>query len=361
MLGPTVAALALLTASGPPIVAVFDIEDRGARLKSGVISNLTDYLSAKLTASGAYHVIPNDEVRGRLRGQKAESYKSCYDQSCQIEIGKELAAGKSISTKLLRIGKTCVVTVSVYDLASAATEHAATQEGKCSEEGVMASISKAVETLVGPRTLAAAAKKLAREPPPPPPPPPAATPTKRRDVWVEYFANNAHGWNSTSGKYYAASLGSREYWMQVKNDRCSIETVPLGLKLPNNFDVTWMTTWRSGVDNSAYGLVLGESKKDYYFFAASGNGWTFAGQYLGGDHIDDPMPWNKHTAHVGKGKNSNRHLLEVRGNRMTYYTNGKQLMSKPLQRVDIRGGQIGWSVCSQQRAAISALVVTEVP
>lgn len=344
----------LVAAGGPPIVAVFDIEDRGAKLNRDTVSNLTDYLAAKLTASGSYHVIPNEQVRDRLRSQKAESYKTCYDQSCQIEIGKELAAGKSISTKLLRIGKTCVVTVSVYDLASAATEHAATHEGKCDEEGVMVSIQKTVDTLVKPRTIGAATGLT-----PPPPPPPRA---EAHEIWTEYFVDNRRSWRvATNGTYYDSGLGAREYWIETKNDRCSIELVNLGVSLPSNFDVTWTTTWRKGADNSEYGLAIGEDIKNYYLFATSGNGWTYAGQYVNREHVNDPMPWNKGTSYVGNGSNSNTHKLEVRGSRMTYFTNGRELMSKPLLAANIRGGKIGWSVCNKQRASISSIVVTAHP
>jgi hypothetical protein len=74
--------LLLLPQSAPaegPIVAVFDLEDRGSGLSQSVLDNLTDYLTVLLAESG-YQVIPRDKIRDRLKGEQAESFKECYDQ-----------------------------------------------------------------------------------------------------------------------------------------------------------------------------------------------------------------------------------------------------------------------------------------
>ena len=84
-----------------PIVAVFDMEDKGSGLAPNSLFNLTEYLAARLTEEG-YQVIPRDEIRSRLKEQKTESFKECYDQSCQIELGRELAAEKTLSPRVLK-------------------------------------------------------------------------------------------------------------------------------------------------------------------------------------------------------------------------------------------------------------------
>jgi hypothetical protein len=43
-------------------------------------------------------------MRDRIASDKAESYRACVDQSCQIELGKAMAAQKSLATKLIRVG-----------------------------------------------------------------------------------------------------------------------------------------------------------------------------------------------------------------------------------------------------------------
>ena len=141
-----------------PIVAVFDMEDRGAGLSRDTLNNLTDYLAAMLT-EGGYQVIPRDQIRDRLKQQRKESYKECFDQSCQIELGKEMAAQKSLATKVLKIGKKCRVTGDLYDLKRAASERAATAGSGCSEDELLAAVEEVAAKLTG--------KKVEEVKPPP--------------------------------------------------------------------------------------------------------------------------------------------------------------------------------------------------
>ncbi len=139
-------ALALFAGSARaaegPIVAVFDVEDCGAGISENVLGNLTDYLSAMLI-EGGYQVIPRAQIRERLEATKKGSYKKCFDQSCQIELGRELAAQKSLATKVLKIGSQCRVTGTLYDLKRAAAERAATAASACGENDLL----KAVEEI----------------------------------------------------------------------------------------------------------------------------------------------------------------------------------------------------------------------
>jgi hypothetical protein len=40
-----------------------------------------------------------------LTEKKKQSYSVCYDSACQIDIGKEVAAQKSLATKIVLAGK----------------------------------------------------------------------------------------------------------------------------------------------------------------------------------------------------------------------------------------------------------------
>ena len=123
-----------------PIVAVFPIEAKRVKIRRKTLEVLNVFLPARLAASGAFQVVPRRELADRMRQQKKASYKLCYDQKCQIELGRELAAQKILSTQIMKIGKKCVMTSSLYDLKKAATERGAPFEGKCSEEGLMIAV-----------------------------------------------------------------------------------------------------------------------------------------------------------------------------------------------------------------------------
>ena len=160
----TILIWAVLTTAGSaaradekPIVAVFDMEDRGSNVDKLILGNLTDYLSSRL-AEGGYRVVPRDDIRARLKEQKTESYKECYDQSCQIELGRELAAEKTLSSKIMRIADTCQVTAVLYDLKKSATEKAANVEAKCDEASLLAAVKTIASNLTGTGVVKAAAE-----------------------------------------------------------------------------------------------------------------------------------------------------------------------------------------------------------
>jgi len=131
-----------------PIIAVFSLQAKGVPLEAEARERLSEYLAARLAATDAYQVVPRDAVKKRLLTQKTESYRDCYDSACQIELGKELAAQKSLATQVLKItADKCVVTATLYDLKKAASERGATAEGGCSVEALMGSINNVVGQL----------------------------------------------------------------------------------------------------------------------------------------------------------------------------------------------------------------------
>jgi hypothetical protein len=169
-----------------PVVAVFGIEVRDLRLKPTVLVSLTAYLASKLSESGEFEVVPQDKLKQALVGKKKESYKHCYQQSCQIEIGQEVAASKALSTQVMKVGTKCMVACNLYDLRKATSGKAATARGLCSEDGITASMDTVVAKLVAreasppppaPKPAPEPKPAPAPEPRPAPPPTPAPKPT----------------------------------------------------------------------------------------------------------------------------------------------------------------------------------------
>lgn len=130
-------------AAPPPVVAVFGIEDARpakAKLSESDLSNLTVYLATKLSASGAYKIVPDAVMRAAIAEKKKESFDPCFDSSCQIDIGKELAAQKSLSTRIFSVEKQCVVASTLYDLREAASERSADFKGDCAMTGIVTAL-----------------------------------------------------------------------------------------------------------------------------------------------------------------------------------------------------------------------------
>ncbi len=134
---------------GAPVVAVFEIESHDSGLKRQEIVALTDYLATRLGEGGRFLIVPRSEIKKRLVQQKKETYKSCYDQSCQVEIGRELAAKLTVSASISRIGSKCVVSAGMYDLQKAATIQTASAQAPCNADDLLEAIKKIGTKLAG--------------------------------------------------------------------------------------------------------------------------------------------------------------------------------------------------------------------
>lgn len=149
----SVLLLALLgvapSAYAEDVVAVFGVEARGIDVDTKTRRALTEYAATLLATDGRYAIVPPDEIRRALMREKAASYRECYDTSCQIEIGKEIAANLTLSTTLSRIGSTCVLSMRLFDLRTAASVGAATARGVCSDDAFVQGIEKCVADLTG--------------------------------------------------------------------------------------------------------------------------------------------------------------------------------------------------------------------
>jgi hypothetical protein len=129
------------------VVAVFDVQDSGGKLDHHLLEQLTEYLAAQLIEVARYRVVPRAELRHRLAEEKKGSYQACFDESCQIELGKAVAAEKSLQTKLLKVGATCAITATLYDLKSETTEAASSVEGDCSENALLKNMKQLAQKL----------------------------------------------------------------------------------------------------------------------------------------------------------------------------------------------------------------------
>ena len=113
----------------PRLVAVMGLEDRTRSLPPAVVEALTDALRTELARGGRYGVIDKSRQAAALKRlvveQKKESYRACYDSSCQIPLGQALAADSILRTKLTRVGSYDLLLAELVDLAKEAVTAAA--------------------------------------------------------------------------------------------------------------------------------------------------------------------------------------------------------------------------------------------
>jgi hypothetical protein len=162
--GATGRAAALVRADGEPpapasvpaatgprlrgvIIAVFDIDDPSKSFNVSPLSQLADYLAARLSEISGAKVVPRDQLRARLKQEKQEAYRACYDQGCQIELGKAVAAQKSLSTKIIKVADRCALTSVLYDLKTETADQAATVQSDCAEAKLLEALDQLLAKL----------------------------------------------------------------------------------------------------------------------------------------------------------------------------------------------------------------------
>lgn len=147
-------ALCLAAQTGD-VVAVFELQDkREDKLPTKKLTAMTGYFRKLLAEGGAMRVVPDADLRQAMADQKVESYDQCYDEACQIALGKAVAASKVVSTEIIQIGRECIVGSEVIDLRSESTDRAHNQKGGCDEEALGALLEKLAVKIRAGRALA---------------------------------------------------------------------------------------------------------------------------------------------------------------------------------------------------------------
>lgn len=149
LLGTVLVGMGASALAAPQIVAVFEVEDQSGRFDAKACAQLTDYFGAQLAQGSTFRVVPRSQLRSRLQAKKKESYKKCVAEQCQIEIGRELAAQKSLATKIVPIGTKCAVMATLFDLKTAASERAATAKAACNQDALVSALEKVAADLRG--------------------------------------------------------------------------------------------------------------------------------------------------------------------------------------------------------------------
>ena len=156
VLGAPLVALIHTFAGAPspaaPVIAVFSVRDERVateRASATTLQSMTTYLASLLTQSRTYRVVPSADLQRALQDTKRDSYQACYDERCQIEIGKAVAAALSLDTRIGRVGSSCVLTADVYDLREEASTQAASARGACTEDALTNALEQLAQQLVG--------------------------------------------------------------------------------------------------------------------------------------------------------------------------------------------------------------------
>ncbi len=135
-----------------PVVAVMGVHDKSEALDGRTLGQLQAYFTARLGYYG-YRTVPTDQINAAIKELQRESFRPCYDEACQIEIGRALAAQRTVAPSILQIGELCVAAAGVYDLKTEAATDAATEETGCTPKALMEGFDRVARRLRPPEAI----------------------------------------------------------------------------------------------------------------------------------------------------------------------------------------------------------------
>jgi NitT/TauT family transport system substrate-binding protein len=147
------------------VVAVFPVSTVNLDAGEVLRQSMWAYIEARIAESPGYRVVPHGALEAAIRARHQAYLSQRYDPETQAEVGRQVAASKTVTTRIIRLVDLCKVSVTVFDIARQVSTEAAGAEGPCHERALGESLRVALDELVdGPAPVASA------------PPLPASTP-----------------------------------------------------------------------------------------------------------------------------------------------------------------------------------------
>lgn len=122
------------------IVAAMDVRDVSGTIDATLVRSLSNQVRVETAQLGLKVVERSTQaaaLESVVESLKLESYDGCYDEACQIPLGKTLAASHLLRSQVTRFGGTCVLNGEMIDLMTEVAVTAASVKADCSEEGFL--------------------------------------------------------------------------------------------------------------------------------------------------------------------------------------------------------------------------------
>jgi len=131
-----------------PKLAIMEIQDKTGTFNKETLDAAAEYLRTGFIASGKYVVISKErQNEAKIKALKKESYKKCYDKTCQIPLGQALSADTLLNSSITKFGGTFTFSVELIDLAKEATVKGANAEFDGTEKGLKNAMDKIINKL----------------------------------------------------------------------------------------------------------------------------------------------------------------------------------------------------------------------
>lgn len=130
------------------------------------------------------------------------------------------------------------------------------------------------------------------------------------------------------------------------------------MDLPTNFDITFRSEWKKGEPDRPYGLILGNSDNNKYFFYTTTNGKSgIEGTSNGTNEISEISNQNAYSPNRLNKKND--YKIEVRNKKATYYLNNIKIGTFDLNANLSKACFVGFMVKDKQKVHFDMLEIME--
>ncbi len=128
-------------ADGPvPVVAVSPIAAAAGTLPAAQVRAASEVLARRFGERFGWRTAATEDALSDVRSAKEKSYEACFDEACQIELGKALAADKLLRASVVRLGAECVLSAALLDLRTETAERQASTAIACDGTGALGAI-----------------------------------------------------------------------------------------------------------------------------------------------------------------------------------------------------------------------------
>ncbi len=143
----TFLAHAEVLAQGDTVVAVFPVSAVNFDPTESLRQSMWAYIEARIAETKGYRVVPHVALEAAIRERHQEFMSRRYDPETQSEVGRQVAASQTITTRVIRIADLCRVNITIFDIARQVSTGAAGAEGPCSERALVESLRIALDDL----------------------------------------------------------------------------------------------------------------------------------------------------------------------------------------------------------------------
>jgi hypothetical protein len=134
------------------VIAVMTAASSGkSPFDRSMLGALTDQIRVYIAERGARVVDRSTQeaaLKGLVEQEKKRSYAACVDSSCQIPLGKALAASHILRSTVAKFGKACATNGELIDLKAEVTVAAGSARSDCSEEDLLYAAESLAEQLI---------------------------------------------------------------------------------------------------------------------------------------------------------------------------------------------------------------------